>query len=297
MRVHRFKLIYAAVTAAFLPLTFELPGARANPTGPQVVNGQVGISRPDASTLNVTNSSGAIINWQGFSIGANEITRFIQPSASSAVLNRVVGPDISSIQGQLLSNGRVFLINPAGIVVGPGAMLDTAGFVGSTLNMLNADFLAGKLKFQGDANSGSIINQGWIKAANGGQVILVAPQIENSGLIQTPGGEIILAAGTSLTIASLDHEGVQFKIQAPTDAVVNVGKLLAAGGTIGVFAGTLKHSGDIRATSLTADATGKIILRGSNEVQLAAGSITQANGATGGRIKSSLAARHWYREP
>ena len=89
MRNCRFKLTYLAVVAAFIPLSFDLPGAWANPTGPQVVSGQVGISRPNASTLNVTNSSGAIINWQGFSIGAGEITRFIQPSASSAVLNRV----------------------------------------------------------------------------------------------------------------------------------------------------------------------------------------------------------------
>src|SRR5207249_2249903 len=93
-------------------------GAFANPTGPQIVNGAVTMQRPDASTLNVTNSPGSIINWQGFSIGAGEVTRFIQQSSSSAVLNRVVGADISQIQGQLLSNGRVFLINPAGILIG-----------------------------------------------------------------------------------------------------------------------------------------------------------------------------------
>ena len=72
----------------------------------------------------------------------------------------MVGADISSLQGQLTSNGRVFLINPAGIIIGPNAMIDTAGFVGSALNMQNADFLAGKLRFSGDASSGAIINQG-----------------------------------------------------------------------------------------------------------------------------------------
>src|SRR5438105_11473965 len=167
----------------------------ANPTGPQIVSGAVSMQRPDARTLNVTNSPGSIINWQGFSIGAGEVTRFIQQSSSSAVLNRVVGADISQISGQLLSNGRVFLINPAGIVIGGGAIVDTAGFVASTLSMQNADFLAGKLKFQGDATSGSMVNQGLIRTSYGGNVVLVAPHIENSGLIQTPGGELILAAG------------------------------------------------------------------------------------------------------
>ena len=75
----------------------------------------------------MTNAPGTIINWQGFSIGAGELTRFIQQSPSSAVLNRVVGADISQIYGQLLSNGRVFLINPSGIVIGPGAVVDPGG--------------------------------------------------------------------------------------------------------------------------------------------------------------------------
>jgi filamentous hemagglutinin family protein len=285
MKGRRARIHFAPkVVAVAVASCFATGNAGANPTGPQVVNGTVSFARPNASTLNVTNSPGAIINWQGFSIGASEVTRFIQQSAASAVLNRVVGGNISQIQGQLLSNGRVFLINPSGIVVGPGAVIDTAGFVGSTLNMLDADFLAGKLKFQGDGTSGSIINQGWIRTTSDGQVILVAPQVENSGLIHTPNGQIILAAGKSLTIASLDHEGVQFEIQAPTDAVVNVGKLLAEGGAIGVFAGTLKHSGDIRATSLSADATGRIVLKASGNVELAAGSISDASGPAGGNV-------------
>ena len=278
-RVFTQGAIAVAVSLLFQPLPLL-----ANPTGAQVGNGAVSITQPNASTLNVTNSPGAIINWQGFSIGAGEATRFIQQSASSAVLNRVVGQDISSIQGQLTSNGRVFLINPAGIIIGPNAMIDTAGFVGSALNMQNADFLAGKLRFEGDATSGSVINQGWIRTAYGGNVLLVAPRIENSGLIQTPGGELILAAGQKLTVSSLEHEGVQFEVQAPTDSVVNIGKLLADGGAVGVFAGTLRHSGEIRANALVRDAGGNIVLKAANDIQIAAGSITSASGKSGGTI-------------
>src|SRR5690606_14902950 len=95
----------------------------------------------------------AIINWQSFSIGANEITRFIQQSQASAVLNRVTGGggaiDPSVILGALQSNGRVFLINPSGITFGAGAQIDVAGLVASTLDISNADFLANRLRFQG----------------------------------------------------------------------------------------------------------------------------------------------------
>ena len=121
--------------------------AYANPHGAQVVNGQVGFSHPNPQTLNVTNSPNSIINWQGFSIQHNELTRFIQQSANSAVLNRVVGSNPSNLLGQLVSNGKVFLINPHGMVFGPDCVIDTAGFVASTLNVTNQDFLEGNLKF------------------------------------------------------------------------------------------------------------------------------------------------------
>ena len=246
----RFRLKHRTLVAASVALIFSSAPLWANPTGPQVVNGAVSFQQPAAGVLNVTNTPGSIINWQGFSIGSSEITRFVQQSASSAVLNRVTGGNVSQIYGQLLSNGRVFLVNPGGIVVGSGTIVDTAGFVGSTLNMLDSDFLAGKLRFQGDSSSGPIINQGWIRTGYGGQVVLVAPSIENSGLIHTPGGELILAAGQKVTVSSLDHDGVQFEVQAPSNSVLNVGKLIADGGAVGVFAGTLKHSGEIRANSL-----------------------------------------------
>src|SRR4051794_35853521 len=152
-------------------------GAWANPTGPSVVvPGTASFQGLGTGNLTVTNKPGAIINWQGFSIGAGEITRFVQDAATSAVLNRVnVGGSASVTQGLLQSNGRVFLINPAGIVIGASGVIDTAGFVGSTLNMLDADFIAGKLRFQGGPSSGSITNDGTIRTTSGGSVVLVAP--------------------------------------------------------------------------------------------------------------------------
>lgn len=280
----RFRLKSSALIAASISLIFAEGAVLANPTGPQVVNGSASFRFPSPNVLRITNSPGAIINWQGFSIGAGETTRFIQQSPSSTVMNRVVGPDISRIYGTLSSNGRVFLINPAGIIVGPGGVVDTAGFVGSTLQMLDGDFLAGKLKFQGDATSGAIVNHGLIQTSHGGHVILVAPHIGNSGLIHTPGGELILAAGQKLSITSLDLDGVQFEIQAPTDSVLNVGRLLAQGGAIGVFAGTLRHSGDIRANSLAYDEAGRIVLKAQHEIQVLPGSTITADGNSGGSI-------------
>src|SRR4029079_5033606 len=134
--------------------------AYANPTGPVVVNGQAAFSTK-GGLLSITNSPGAIINWQQFSIGAGETTRFVQPSAASAVLNRVVGADPSRILVALQSNGRVFLINPNGILFGPGAQVDVAGLVASSLALSNADFIAGRMSFTGDAQrAAAVVNDG-----------------------------------------------------------------------------------------------------------------------------------------
>ena len=127
--------------------------ALANPTNPTVVNGTASFATA-GSILNITNSPNAIINWGSFSIGVNELTRFLQQSASSAVLNRVIGQDPSAILGALQSNGKVFLLNPNGIVFGAGSQINVAGLVASTLNLSNEDFLANRMRFTSPLPSG-----------------------------------------------------------------------------------------------------------------------------------------------
>ena len=257
--------------------------AHANPTGPTVAHGSAQFANPDANTLNVTTSSNAIINWQGFSIGAGELTRFTQPSVSSAVLNRVTGSDPSSILGQLLSNGRVFLVNPHGIVFGKDAVVDTAGLVASTLGISDADFLAGSYKFDAGPDAGDITNQGLIKSGADG-VFLLAPGIENSGVIRTAGGDLVLAAGRTITLTSLDLDGVRVEVQAPEDEALNLGQLIAERGAAGVFAGSIRNSGTVEANAVALDEDGTIRLVARNDITLEAGGKVAAEGPSGGEI-------------
>src|SRR5512139_2624463 len=104
-------------------LAFGGQAARANPLGGTVVNGQATFNT-SGNTLTVTNTPGTIINWQGFSINANEVTRFAQQSAASTVLNRVVTNNPSVILGTLSSNGQVYLVNANGIMFGAGSTVD-----------------------------------------------------------------------------------------------------------------------------------------------------------------------------
>src|SRR5687768_13457338 len=77
--------------------------AAANPTGHQVAAGSASVQAA-GKTLTITNTPGTILNWQSFSIAPGELTRFVQQSAASAVLNRVVAANPSSIMGTLASN-------------------------------------------------------------------------------------------------------------------------------------------------------------------------------------------------
>ncbi|HUO44617.1 MAG TPA: filamentous hemagglutinin N-terminal domain-containing protein, partial [Burkholderiales bacterium] len=256
--------------------------AHANPTDPMVVNGQVSFNG-NGNLLQITNSPGAIINWRSFSIASNEVTRFIQQSAVSAVLNRVTGVDPSLILGALESNGRVVLINPNGITFGGGASINTAGLVVSTLGLSDADFLAGRYRFAEISGAGGIVNQGTI-TSSGGPVYIVAPSIENSGVIRNDGGEIILAAGKSVELVNPDSPDLRVEITAPDNQAVNLGQIIAQSGSVGIYGGLIRQGGVVSANSAVTGPNGKIVFKAVKDVTLEAGSQTTASGAQGGTI-------------
>lgn len=266
-----------------LGLLLSTSTVSANPQGAAVVQGQATISSL-ANTLTVTNSPNAIINWQSFNINSNETTQFIQQSSTSRVLNRVTGQDPSQIMGQLISNGQVYLINPNGIVFGANAIVDTAGLIASTLNLSNQDFLQESLKFEGSSDHGDIDNQGFITAGENGDIILIAPNIKNSGVIETYKGQLLLAAGEKITITSLDANHLSFEVQSAEHTVTNLGDIITHGGAVSIFAGSLSHSGSINADTVGIDEAGNIILSATNNIDLQHASVMSANGLNGGKI-------------
>ena len=103
---------FKGTLAAFLTGLMLAGPAAALPQGGQVVSGNATISQVNPSTLQIQQfSANIIINWKGFSVGANELVRFLQPGAMSVAVNRVVGGGASSILGQITANGRIILNN------------------------------------------------------------------------------------------------------------------------------------------------------------------------------------------
>ena len=259
----------------------------ALPLAPTVVNGSATFAQ-SGNVLNVTNSNGAIINWNSFSIGAGETTRFIQTSASSSVLNRVLANDPSVILGTLTSNGKVWLINPSGILVGAGATINTAGFIASTLNITDANFLTNKLKFDatavGNAGAGSIVNQGNITTPSGGTVYMVAPNVSNAGLITTPQGETILAAGQSVTLLDTGTPGVSVEIVGPQGSATNLGTIVADAGRIGIAGVIVRNAGTLNASSVVNEG-GHIFLKASQDAYVDGNGRIVTTGTKGGKVE------------
>ncbi|MFN3791594.1 filamentous hemagglutinin N-terminal domain-containing protein [Massilia sp.] len=257
----------------------------AAPTLPNVVAGQASFSQ-DGKVFSITNTPGTIIHWQSFSVNAGEITRFVQQGSDSAVLNRIVGQDPSRILGALQSNGKVFLINPNGVVFGQGARVDVNGLVASTLDMRDADFLAGNKNFTAGPGAGNIRNEGAITTPSGGKVFLIAPQVENSGLVTAPNGEVVLAAGRSVQLVDSANPDLSVVVSAPGHAAINLGQVLAQGGRIGIYGALVNQRGVVNADSAVLGRDGRIVLKASRETVLEQGSVTSAVGAgKGGEIQ------------
>lgn len=241
------------------------PIAMAGPVDGTIVGGQGGIERPDANTTIIRQESDRMaIDWRGFDVGSQESVKFQQPSSSSAALNRVTGANPSSIMGSISANGKVFLINPNGMVFGNGARVNVGAFVGSGLDIKTSDFMAGRNNFfTAGKTGGKVVNRGTITAATGGSVNLVGGVVENAGTIIADGGYVNLGVGKTATI---DFEGdglVRFAVSGAVDnnaddadaAVANTGTIQANGGHVllsataarNVFAKVVNNTGIIEA--------------------------------------------------
>ncbi|RIY33882.1 hypothetical protein CKF54_02005, partial [Psittacicella hinzii] len=248
-------------------------------SGMEVVNGFVNVVTNGAVT-SITNSPNAIINWQKFNIQSNEIVKFLQESSSSAVLNRVLGGELSQILGTLQSNGKVFIVNPAGIVFGDSAVVDVSSLVASTLDLSDQDFLSGNYVFDQDKDQAiaSVINQGMIKVADDGTLALVGGKVLNTGVLEAKNGTIYLLAGQSITIQDLDNPLISYKVTADNKAV-NLGEIVskravllankvAHGATdeYQSFADLVGNVHSARKASITA--SGEVVLYGASEAEL-----------------------------
>ena len=257
------------VLAVAVMLAFGVE-AYALPAGGVVAAGGASISSGAGSTTINQSTSSAAINWQSFNIAVGESVQFVQPSSSSVTLNRVLGADPSSIMGNLTANGKVFLVNPNGVLFGKGASVNVGGLVASTLNVTDADFMAGNYKFSGNSGA-ALLNQGAINA-DGGYVALLGANVSNEGVISAKLGTVALAAGNAVTldVAGDGLLNVTVNEGAMNALVQNGGLIQADGGQVlltaqsasSLLQSAVNNTGVIQAQTLVTGENGSIMLMG-----------------------------------
>ncbi len=247
------KTLSVSLMLALGANVYALPPAGTVTAGGATIN----TTRPGSMVINQSTQNVAI-NWQNFNIAAGESVQFVQPNSNSVALNRVIGSDPSSILGNLSANGKVFLINPNGILFGKGASVNVGGLVGSTLGLSDSDFMAGRYQFSGNAN-GAVVNQGAI-AADGGYVALVGGKVDNQGSIVANRGMVALAAGSAVTLDVLGGQLLNVTVDRGALGALaqNGGLIQADGGQVmlsaqgagSLLGSAVNNSGVIRARTL-----------------------------------------------
>jgi len=255
---HRAALMGSVAFGALLRLS---TGSFAEPSGGVVVQGQAGITQAGSLTTISQASDKAIINWQSFSIGRGETVTFNQPSVSSVTLNRVIGNEQSVISGALNANGQLFLVNSNGIVFNRGAQVNVGGLVASTLDISDANFMAGHYTFEGSSQA-AVINRGHIRASNGGYVALLGKTVSNDGVISATLGTVAMASGRKITLNFEGNSLIDVTIDEGTlNALVeNKRAIKADGGRViltakaadALLSAQVNNSGIIQARSMSA---------------------------------------------
>ncbi|UCC97072.1 MAG: tandem-95 repeat protein [Phycisphaerales bacterium] len=308
----RTALVYLLIYG--LVLNVSLPAAMA--LGPDDMTGSSGVIGDPAwgEITTIQTDHGAIIEWDNFNTSSTEGVTFEQYLGGaldpvSAVLNRISsGTAPTQFDGALTANGRVFVVNPAGVIFGSTSVVNVTQLVASGLNMSDDAFAAvladeaNRMEFSG--GSGQVENHGQIEAAS---VYLIGKKVANFGSIIAPDGLIIMAASDRVYLAQ-DGSNILVRMDAdPVEttpdvrnegsvtaengsivlaagdrfarAISNVGTLAAEAGSITADAGRIVNSGTVSADPVDTD-TGTISLSASEAVVLKGSGTITADGGT-----------------
>lgn len=273
----------------------------AMPEGGVIRSGAGAVSQ-NGREMTIRQDSGRLaMDWTNFNVGKDETVRFQQLGKDALALNRVTGNQQSLIDGSLLSNGHVLLVNPNGIVIGKNASIDVGGLVASTAHVKDnfmKEFGNSTGTFTlGGVSDGKIINEGTINA-EGGLVALHAAKVENSGTIKSNGGSVLMAAADTLTLTPDTDGKLNFTVDGKVAeaSALNKGAITADGGTIvmtadsasDVMSTVVNNEGTLQARTLRKNEKGQILLEGNDKGQVEVSGTLDASGIDDGQDAGNI---------
>ena len=275
------------------------PAATALPTGGVVAAGAATIGQtltPSSAVMTINQTTQrAAINWNTFNVGAASTINIQQPNAQAVLMNRVLDSNPSQIFGKITAPGQVYLVNPNGVYFSPTASVDVGGLVATTHSMSDADFMVGSTTFKRNGATGSIENEGELRAKLDGYIALLAPNVVNQGVIVAERGTAFLASGESITLdfnAANKLTGIVVTASDVASLIENRqaietpdGQIIMGAQSVSKLQGSLiKNSGTLLANEGASSIThkgGRILLEG-DDITLSSTSKIEAKGSQGG---------------
>jgi filamentous hemagglutinin len=306
VRRHAKNSLVFTIIASFIYAGNVLAGPAGLIPGTQAwVNAT--ITSATNNSLTITQSAPkAILDWQKLNLNAGELLKYNQQGNRTwSALNRIHDLNPSILNGNVQADGNVYFINTNGIIFGQNAQFNVGSIYAGTLDITNDLFNSGFIKSDGsytnvfgDGIQGlggfvTVEKGAQINAASGGKVLLFAPTVTNNGIINTPDGQTILAAGNKVYLASSkDPAGFLVEVDSGGTAT-NLGKIVAERGNITMMglavnqAGTLTATTSVRANgsirllaqdSVSGSPTSGFVVGARNgNVTLVQGSVTEVN--------------------
>lgn len=280
----------------------------ALPKNHKLTQGDASISQNNNAMTIDQKSDRVSIDWESFNIGKQASVTFNQPASSSIAYNRVTGADVSTIQGKLNANGRVFLSNPNGVIftkdaqVNVGAILATTKEVEKLAEKPRYSYSRDEASFKRKKEQeGEIRNEGVIQAEEA--IYLVGDKVVNNGELRLTGNPeeviklnysgnldgiavknktVLLGAGDSFTFdlanfsISLTGKQVAGLIENKGAIISNDRILLTAKGEDQLKHSAVNNSGLLEANDIAIEG-GKIVLTEQSDIRYGKDS---RNGAT-----------------
>jgi filamentous hemagglutinin family protein len=252
----------------------------------------ISIKTMDTSKINITSSDAnninfkqiantAVIDYNRLNLGAGQNFN-VDMLRGQSLLNRIHDLSPSILNGNVNAKGNLYFINTNGIIFGANAQFNVGSIYAGTLDitdeLFNAGFINSDSTFKqvftavgeiATGNTGSVkVEAGaQINALQGGKVVLFAENVENSGVINTPDGQTILAAGKKVFLASSkDPAGFLVEVDGGGTAT-NLGKIVAERGNITMMGLAVNQQGTLTATT-SVRANGSIHLLAQDSVRL-----------------------------
>ena len=189
---------------------------------------------PMTGDTTITLNEASIIEWSELDVEAGSVLdfNFLAAASNPSVVNQITGTRTSSIDGSLLSNGRV-------IIVSNGSRIELDGFVqaqdflASTIPVddVNALLQGNNVSFGGGTGGAARLSVRGTVQANDGDVVLAGSTVNIGGgdtLVVAPMGAVRTVSATQFTLANTGLERVAPGGDPAKGGTLNTGRVEGA---------------------------------------------------------------------